>query len=70
MGGVVFRLRWTEPSGVQTAYVAPARKALDWYIKLLCNGHTVEVRDNTGKKVSAADLVRRAAAGAAWPVAV
>ena len=59
--GVVFRLQWTEPSGVQTAYIAPAKKALDWCIKLLGNGHRVEVWDNTGAKIAPAELVHRAA---------
>jgi hypothetical protein len=66
----VFRLRWKEPSGVQTAYIAPAKKALEWYIKLLCNGHTVEVWDNSGTKLAPADLVQRAAEGSASPAAV
>jgi hypothetical protein len=55
----VFRLQWTEPGGVQTAYIAPAEKALDWCIKLLGNGHRVQVWDNTGKKIAPADLVER-----------
>ena len=52
-----------EPSGVQTAYIAPATKALDWCIKLLGNGHRVEVWDNTGAKIAPAELVHRAAQG-------
>ena len=66
----MFRLQWKEPSGVQTAYIAPAKKALDWYVKLLCEGHTVEVWDNSGTKISAADLVERAGEGAASPALV
>jgi hypothetical protein len=66
----VFRLQWTEPSGVQTAYIAPAKKALDWYIKLLCNGYKVDVWDNTGAKIAPADLVQRAGEGSASPTAV
>ena len=58
--GVVFRLQWKEPSGVQTAYIAPAKKALDWCIQLLGNGYRVEVWDNTGAKIAPADLVKRA----------
>jgi hypothetical protein len=48
---------------VQTAYIAPATKALDWCIKLLGNGHRVEVWDNTGAKIAPAELVHRAAQG-------
>jgi hypothetical protein len=65
----VFRLQWTEPSGVQTAYIAPAKKALDWYIKLLGNGNKVEVWDNTGTKIGPAELVQRAGAGPATSAA-
>lgn len=38
----MFQLRWTEPGGPQTAYLAPAAAALDMYVNLLCNGYTVE----------------------------
>lgn len=62
----MFRLRWKEPAGLQTAYIAPAKKALDWYIKLLGEGHSVEVWDNTGAKIGPAELVSRAGENTAF----
>ena len=57
----MFQLRWTEPGGPQTAYLAPAAAALDMYVNLLCNGYTVEVRDRGGTKLTPGDLVQLAA---------